>query len=65
MSKALEEMISEHGNIPSGIHELAGQLVQAQQKRDQDIVVVAQEKVSRTSSVRNEMDVRFSAAQAQ
>ena len=58
-------MTSEHGNIRSGIHELAGQLVQAHQKREQDNAVVAQANLSRTSLVKSEMDARFSEAQTQ
>ena len=58
-------MTSKHGNVRSGIHELVGQLVQAHQKREEDIAAIAQENLSRTSSVKSEMDARFSEAQTQ
>ena len=60
VSQALGAMTSEHRNIRSRIHELAGQLVEAHQKREQDIATIAQANLSRTSSVKSEMDARFS-----
>ena len=65
VSKALGEMTSEHGHIRTGLHALASQLVEAKKSRDQDIEVVAQENLSRTSSVRSEMDAQFSVAHSQ
>ena len=58
-------MTSEHGHIRTRLHALADQLVEAKKSRDQDIEAVAQETLSRTSSVRSEMDARFSVAHSQ
>ena len=65
VSKALDEMTSEHGSIKSGIQELAGHLVQAQQAKEKDLAAVQFETLSQTSSVRSEMEEKFSAVQTQ
>ena len=61
----LGEITSEHGSIKAGLQELAGQLAQAQQNIDQEVVAVQHETLSRTSFVKSEMDARFSVAQSQ
>ena len=40
VSKALDDMTSEHGSIKSGIQELAGHLVQAQQSKKKDFAAM-------------------------
>ena len=65
VSKALDEMTSEHGSIKSGIQELAGHLVQAQQSKEKDLATVQLETLSQTNFVRNEMEEKFSAVQTQ
>ena len=64
VSKALDEITSEHGSIKSGIQELAGHLAQAQQAREQDITAVQLETLSQTSSMCSEMEGRFSVVHA-
>ena len=63
VSKAMDDMTSKHGSIKAGIQELVGQLRQAQQSKDQDIAAVHLETISQTSSVRSEMEEKFSAVQ--
>ena len=46
VSKALDEMTSEHGSIKSGIQELAVHLVQAQQSKEKDLAAVQLEMLS-------------------
>ena len=59
VSKALDEMTSEHGSIKSGIQELASHLVQAQQSKEKDIVAVQLQTLLQTNSVRSEMEESF------
>ena len=56
VSKAMDDMTSEHGSIETSIQELVGQLRQAQQSKDQDIAAVQLETISQTSLVWSEME---------
>ena len=65
VSKAIDDMTSEHGSIKSDIQELAGHLAQAQQAKEKEIAAVQLETLSQTSSVRSAMEEKFSAVQSQ
>ena len=65
VSKAIDDMTSEHGSIKSDIQELAGHLAQAQQAKEKEIAAVHLETLSQTSSVRSTMEDKFSAVQTQ
>ena len=65
VSKAIDDMTSEHGSIKSDIQELAGHLAQTQQAKEKEIAAVHLETLSQTSSVRNAMEDKFSAVQNQ
>ena len=65
VSKAIDDMTSEHGSIKSDIQELTGHLMQAQQAKEKDNVAFQVEARSQTSSVRSAMEDKFSVVQTQ
>ena len=65
VSKAIDDMTSEHGSIKSDIQELAGHLVKAQQAKEKEMTAVHLETLAQTSSVRSAMEDKFFAVQSQ